>query len=244
MEIQELTGLVKEYAEEKLGFDLFGIAAAADPEFDRAPTGHNPTEYLPGAQTVISVGLRVIPAVLKTTPSPIYQKHYITVNESLNTGAYNLSRYIESLGYRCIYFPETDPFPFYLEQRAQGVKTLTPSFSHIAAATAAGIGKRGKVGVLLTPQFGPRQRFNSIITTSPLIPSPKFEGEVCLARLGTGGDCEECIVACRTLQTGALKPWPEEGGVDMLTCSRHWLDNLWNKGLACGSCIKHCPMGA
>jgi epoxyqueuosine reductase QueG len=244
MERKELTRLVKVYAEEKLGFDLFGIASATDPEFDRAPTGHKPIEYLPGAQAVISVGLRVIPAVLRTTPSPIYHKHYITINESLNTGAYNLSRYLESLGYRCIYFPETDPFPFYQEQRAQGAPTFTPSFSHIAAATAAGLGRRGRVGVLLTPQFGPRQRFNSIITTAPLIPSPKFEKEVCLARLDNINDCEECIVACRTYQTGALKSWPEEDGVDVLKCASNVLDNLWTKGLSCGCCIAHCPIGA
>lgn len=195
MEREALVRIVEGHARERLGFDLFGAADALDPEFERAPAGHKPTEYLPGARSVISLGLRVLDAALQTTPSPIYQKHYITVNEQLNSGAYRLCRFIEDLGYRCITFPETDPYPYYLEQQAQGMERYIPSFSHIAAAIAAGHGRRGRVGVLLTPRFGPRQRFITIITTAPLAPSPRFEGSLCLDQRKPGS-CEECLKAC------------------------------------------------
>ena len=102
------------------------------------------------------------------------------------------------------------------------------------------MGVRGKVGVVLTPQFGPRQRWISIITTAPLNPDPEFEGELCLDRIEPGKCGEKCIKACQALGCGALKSWPEEGGVEMLNCA---FGDYKDRGLACGVCIKVCPTG-
>ena len=45
----ELTSNVRNYALREVGFDLLGIAGANDPQFDRAPEGHHPTECCYGA---------------------------------------------------------------------------------------------------------------------------------------------------------------------------------------------------
>ncbi|HSR12812.1 MAG TPA: 4Fe-4S binding protein, partial [Thermodesulfobacteriota bacterium] len=63
-------------------------------------------------------------------------------------------------------------------------------FSHRHAAVAAGLGEFGRQGLLLTPEYGVRQRLCSIITSAPLRPDPLYGGEA----LCDG--CGACIAAC------------------------------------------------
>lgn len=185
-----------------------------------APEGHKPTEYIPGARAVVSGGIEVLDEILKTTPSSMYCKHYDQLNEWLNEAGYELCRFLRRHGFKAMWFPESDDYNYYNEQRFAGMRAYCPSFSHISAAVAAGLGKRGKVGVALTPQYGPRQRWMSVITTAPLIPSAKLEQEVCLERIQPGSCGDKCIEVCKTKQSGALRPWPEEGGVNMFRSQR------------------------
>ena len=72
-------------------------------------------------------------------------------------------------------------------------------FSHRHAATRAGLGEFGYNNVVLTPQFGPRQRFNSIVTDAELLPDPLIDKPICLR--DTCKLClEACIMACITLR--------------------------------------------
>jgi epoxyqueuosine reductase QueG len=64
-------------------------------------------------------------------------------------------------------------------------------FSHRHAATRAGLGEFGYNNIVLTPQFGPRQRFNSIITEAELVPDPLIEEPICLR-----DNCRLCLEAC------------------------------------------------
>jgi epoxyqueuosine reductase len=64
-------------------------------------------------------------------------------------------------------------------------------FSHRHAATRAGLGEFGYNNIVLTPQFGPRQRFNSIITEAELAPNPLIEEPICLR-----DECGLCMKAC------------------------------------------------
>lgn len=72
-------------------------------------------------------------------------------------------------------------------------------FSHRHAATRAGLGEFGYNNVVLTPEFGPRQRFNSIVTNADLVPDPLLSEPVCLrdaCKL-----CQQaCIMSCITLR--------------------------------------------
>ncbi len=64
-------------------------------------------------------------------------------------------------------------------------------FSHRHAATRAGLGEFGYNNVVLTRQFGPRQRFNSIITDAELVPDPLITEPICLRDA-----CRLCLKAC------------------------------------------------
>lgn len=72
-------------------------------------------------------------------------------------------------------------------------------FSHRHAATRAGLGEFGYNNVVLTREFGPRQRFNSIVTEAPLAADPLLSEPICLrdeCRL-----CQQaCIAQCLTLR--------------------------------------------
>jgi hypothetical protein len=47
------------------------------------------------------------------------------------------------------------------------------------AAVRAGLGEIGYARFLLTPQYGPRQRFQAILTDAVLEPDPVYEGSLC-----------------------------------------------------------------
>lgn len=64
-------------------------------------------------------------------------------------------------------------------------------FSHRHAATRAGLGEFGYNNLVLTRQFGPRQRFNSIITDAELVADPLVAEPICLR-----DECELCLKAC------------------------------------------------
>jgi epoxyqueuosine reductase len=64
-------------------------------------------------------------------------------------------------------------------------------FSHRHAATRAGLGEFGYNNLVLTREFGPRQRFNSIVTDAELVPDPLITEPICLR-----DKCKLCLKAC------------------------------------------------
>jgi len=71
--------------------------------------------------------------------------------------------------------------------------------SHRHAATRAGLGEFGYNNIVLTPQFGPRQRFNTIVTDAELLPDPLIDRPICL-RDRCKLCLEACIMSCITLR--------------------------------------------
>jgi epoxyqueuosine reductase len=64
-------------------------------------------------------------------------------------------------------------------------------FSHRHAATRAGLGEFGYNNLVLTREFGARQRFNSIVTDAELVPDPLISAPICLR-----DQCKICMKAC------------------------------------------------
>ncbi len=105
--------------------------------------------------------------------------------------------------------PPTDKTP----QHAPFRYTYGP-FSHRHAATRAGLGEFGYNNVVLTREYGPRQRFNSIITDAPLQPDPLIDAPICLR-----DRCllclKACIMECITLRDDpAVDDYRSVGAVD------------------------------
>jgi len=65
------------------------------------------------------------------------------------------------------------------------------------AAVIAGLGYQGKNTLLVTPNFGPRVRLISVLTTAELELDEPFTEDLCKY-------CQKCVIAC---PTKALKPY-------------------------------------
>jgi epoxyqueuosine reductase QueG len=246
----ELTREVTEMAK-GLGASLVGVAPVE--RFDGAPTAHHPAELLPGAKTVVTFGIRILdrvmdwPALLKGSPFfseekraealrlCLYEKSgYQILNDHLSMIALRLATHLEELGYPSLFFPTTNTgIP---EEYAH----IPAMFSQRHAAVRAGLGEFGLNNVVVTAKYGPRIRWNSVITQAPLQASPLLDRKTC-----DGLACEECIKQC---PGGAMRPLPsaaEQGlwlnppaRTDWAVCRQTRLATD-----CMGRCLRVCPTG-
>jgi epoxyqueuosine reductase QueG len=183
-----LTQEVKDFAAQ-LDIDLIGIASA-----DRlagAPEGHRPTDLLPGAKSVIVMAVGLAQGVVQTIfrayedglrhAQCIYGTHgYALIpNLHLKYAAYRMARFIEKKGFM------TTPLP-------SGPGGGGAPLSHRHAAVAAGLGEFGWMSIVLSPQFGPRNRFVSVLTRAELAPDPFYAGPP----LCDPSQCDICVKIC------------------------------------------------
>jgi epoxyqueuosine reductase len=166
----------------ELGADIVGVAPVE--RLKNAPKGNRPVDYMPDAKNVISFGSHLADGILDVwgeysqpgkTISPYLFYGYGLVNLELGRIANVVAKRLEYQGYKSLMFPPTWPISSY---RWLGLREgdERADFSHRHAAVAAGLGELGFNGLVLTPNFGPRVRFNSVITNAPLVPSPMYEG--------------------------------------------------------------------
>jgi epoxyqueuosine reductase len=195
-----LTGHLKDFLKDR-GADLVGIGL-----LDRlvgAPEAMQPTRYLPDARALISIGLRINEAVCdliarcvrdRTVPASYHSYQLFTltiVNPQLDTLAYQGAKVLEAQGYRAYPFPANMPH----ELRPSAEYPGGPgNVSHRHVAVACGLGQIGWHSMLITPQFGARQKLTTIVTNAPLVPDAMFEGELC-----SPARCAfQCARACPT----------------------------------------------
>jgi epoxyqueuosine reductase QueG len=189
---------IKEFALRE-GASLVGVAAAE--RLEAAPSGSRPTDLLPGAEAVVVLALRIPRGCLRSANLRLYRNTVTHLEHELNRLAYDVSLFLEERGYLAL--PVTPDIPVDMERSAG----LQGDLSHKHAAAAAGLGKIGNSTLLLTPQFGPRVRLVSVVTTAPLPADPEINGDVCR-------HCFSCVKACPAKAIG------EDGGMDKLKCLR------------------------
>jgi len=240
------------------GASLVGIAI---PErFEGAPKGHHPRDIVKEARSVVAFGIRIPllasnwPALGMATESEILSPEgrsdflqdyfyktvgYDFINERLNQIALFLTNFFEDRGYQSIFFPAT-----YGEGHGRFVAMTKNSgfgpFSQRHAAVLSGLAEFGLNNVAITPQYGPRIRFNSVITEAPLEPNALLREKVCL-----GETCGICVDECTP---GAISVLPDVDSdafwlspparTDVSTCRE-------NRGpcYCYGKCIRVCPVG-
>jgi epoxyqueuosine reductase QueG len=221
----DLTEEVKRFAKSR-GADLVGIASIE--RLANAPKEHRSQEYLPSAKAVVSIAVRLNCAPVENLPKSRreYTLNYHIVNRRLADIAYEVSRFLEDHDYEAI------PFAVGSDQ-----KTLFGDISHKHIAYAAGLGEFGLNNLLLTPRYGPRVRFASILTNASLKPDSLFSGSLC-------DKCGDCVKIC---PCGALEEAPKDYSrskgwtIDKQKC-HHYLYVVLEDQM-CGLCIKACPIG-
>ncbi|MFH2039934.1 MAG: reductive dehalogenase domain-containing protein [Chloroflexota bacterium] len=106
------------------------------------------------------------------------------------------------------------------------------------AARDAGLGEIGRMGLLMTPDLGPRVRLSAVSTTLPLVPDPTGDNPSVLDFCTI---CKKCAENCpshaismddRQEIEGALR-WKIDSG----KCFHYW--NVI--GTDCGRCLMVCP---
>ena len=118
------------------------------------------------------------------------------------------------------------------------------SAQSIPLAIDAGLGELGRNGLLLTPEYGPRQRICKVFTSLPLQVDQPID-------FGAGRFCEKCRACAKSCPVDAIlkgdrttkqtsisnRPgilrWP----VDVAKCYLFWQEN----GIDCSNCIASCP---
>jgi epoxyqueuosine reductase len=242
----ELTSMAK-----AAGASLMGVAPVE--RFEGAPKGHHPQDLLPGAKSVFTFGMRILdrvmdwPNVLQESsfyPPEIrvealrimlYKKSgYDIINDHLSNIALRLATCLEDAGSLSLFFPTTNTG---LPEHLMGFPGI---FSQRHAAVRAGLGEFGLNNVVVTARYGPRIRFNSVITTALLTPSPLLATKTC-----DGLACQECIQQCPAHALRSL-PEAEEDRLWFHPAARTDWDAC-RKSQAnsdcMGRCIRVCPAG-
>ena len=190
------------------GADLVGVAPVE--RFDDAPQGHKPTDFLPGCKSVISIGLHILQGTADVwgepdrggkTISPYLFYGYGLTNLESSRIVNRMAKQLEYLGHETLCFLPTwttSMYKYYDETVTAG--KIRAEFSHRHAAVAAGVADFGWNTLALTPEFGAMQRFNSILTTAVLEPTPLYDGPALCRK-------EECKTKCASkCPAGALSP--------------------------------------
>lgn len=186
MNKKELTAAVKKMAYD-LGADMVGIAPVS--RFDGQPHMLHPKAHLPEAKSVICFGVHHPDASVEWCgePNPNYPEAFqIGMIPKLDTMCYRIAKMLEKEGYPTVAQPCTT---YWRHRKYKDIPyEHAATFSHMAAFVACGLGEYGYHGMVMSPEYGPRERIISIITSADLEADPLYDG----APL-----CDECKMCAR-----------------------------------------------
>ncbi len=180
---KKLTEELKDYAG-SIGIDLLGIAPIE--RFEGLPPEHHPASVFPEAKSVIVVGKRIVRGALRGTEEGtqfqsyhMYGYHWLE-DRFLSVTTFKLTEFLEDRRHEAVpvmNLPKEVPPMGVPVRSGQPAPNVMIDFDD--AAVRAGLGEIGYLGVFLSPEFGPRQRFYIILTDAALEPTPICEKKVC-----------------------------------------------------------------
>jgi epoxyqueuosine reductase len=192
--------------------DYVGIAAADS--LENEPEGSRPSDFLPDAQTIVSLGVKLSLGVQFANRlahsrrdlrhaiySYLWHGFGLPSLHYLDRTAILIIRFLEKQGYIAVPAMAASSFD---------IRSSLTEFSNIRAAVAAGLGDLGWGELVLTPDAGPRARFTSIITNAPLdVDAVPTKSNLCepdkCKELGKG-----LPVCARVCPTHAIGPGEQE----------------------------------
>ncbi len=212
---------VKRKAQE-LGARFVGIASVD--RWKGAPETVRPESVVPGAKTVIVIGVPIPRGMVETIPGHLWaREHGHLMGTKVDEIATELALWIEEQGFKAspiggLSIPKDTfktfsealggtPYPVYEFYKAGGVALNRAGY-------LAGIGTIGKSGNLVVENFGPNVILGGVVTTLEIEPDPMLEYEIC-------DDCNKCVEAC---PAGAISKEGKPGNpvFDPIKC---WLTN-------------------
>lgn len=205
----------------KEGASLFGVGRTSDLGERHLTLGPH---VVKGLGKAVCMAFRLSGRVLEdvvTGPTKLYFFHYQRVNVLLDELALKVTNFIQSRGWEALPIPASQLIDW---------EKQTAHVSHKHAAQKAGIGWIGRNNLLVTPEFGSRQRLITVLTDMPLrIDEP--------LPWGCGG-CRACISSC---PSGSIKENPSD--FDHVGCYQQMRVLIKAAGISqniCGLCVKAC----
>ena len=197
-----------------LGADAVGIGSIE--RWEGAPVQMDPRQIMPEARSVIAMAFRVMRGSLRGIEEGTYFSNYSAMGYGGITYLYmpmtviNLAKAIEDQGYEAVPMGHQSDWraidgegrlPEPHSRAARPGQAVPDVMIHLRiAAFLCGLGEIGYSKMLLTPQFGPRQRVGIIITDMPLEPDPLYPD--------TAGPklCNRCLACVRACPGQAISP--------------------------------------
>lgn len=226
--------VIRDYAM-SLGAEIYGVASASLYK-EQFPEKPQPEKFIPGAKSVIVVGMAFNKGTLATVVNPnsagLKRKagddvtnsgriagveRYFSSEENgildreVTLIAYKIARKLEQEGNMAMHLPTSK----------QDARWRTAPFYHLPAAYLAGLGTMGLNCCLISPEYGPRMWLTSIITDKELPAEEPLKEDVCT-------DCGECVAVC---PSNALDG---DGWKNVHQCAAYG---------CCGCCMAICPIG-
>lgn len=157
---------------------------------------------------------------------------YLSINQRLDSIAIRLAMTLNRLGFRTLPIPASE---------RSDVDNAVAPVSHKMIARLAGLGWIGKSCLLVTPRFGPRVRFVSLLSDAPLRPTGEVLADGC-------GACRECARICPAQAIRGVPFHPGESReerFDFRLCQDHFAALRLNEKRkpVCGLCLYVCPHG-
>jgi len=190
--MDDLTRRVKDLARANR-MDLVGVASLD--RYAHAPPMARPQAHLPEARAVISMAIRYPQAMYENAgwgdaesmmSMEVYQNRVIGL--CLYQAAMAVTRMLENAGHQTI--PMCVSGRWRIHPYKSNPSSWMADFSNRHAAVAAGLGEFGLHSLAITPQYGLRQRFISVITEAPLDADPMYDGPPLCDR------CMACVEQC------------------------------------------------
>ncbi|MBW1722415.1 MAG: reductive dehalogenase [Deltaproteobacteria bacterium] len=223
------TRIVKKAAR-LFGADLVGVCYAHpnlvySHEYDLVHMEHKPLELPPGCTNAIVMAIEMNYEATRYSPDAI-SGAATGLGYSMQAVVANLlAAFIRGLGYRAV---------------PSGNDTALS----IPLAMAAGLGELGRMGLLITPVFGPRVRICKVFTDLPLVHDT-------YRPFGVAKFCETCKKCARNCPSQAItfgEPTMEGPSMSNFSGVLKWYINpekcflFWVKNwMDCNNCVMSCP---
>jgi epoxyqueuosine reductase QueG len=191
---------LKAFALSECKADLAGIASAD--RFAGAPNGQRPGDFLPGCRSIIVLAVGVpdgaLQAIMRKREDGLDSVH----------GIYGSYGYVGGPNYTLLF--GADKMARFIENKTGEIATPCPAgpthgakmISLRHAAVAAGLGTFGWHSIVISPEYGTRNRFAAILTTAEFEPDPLYDGpELC--------NPEKCGVCAGICPNGSIPKYNE-----------------------------------
>ncbi|MFH1777268.1 MAG: hypothetical protein ABH952_06910 [Candidatus Omnitrophota bacterium] len=203
------------------GADVFGVAELSGQRIEFSPEIERLKDKYCSA---ISVGMGLASDVVETIvdhPTLIYSWHYRQLNSALDQIALRIVHYIKECNYSTL--------PIAASQLVDW-KRQKAHLSHKHVADLAGIGWWGRNNLIVSPKFGSRLRFVTILTNLPLKRDNPLNRDC--------GQCRRCINVC---PAGAIREKREDFEHEKCYQTLRNFSKLAGvKYHICGICIRAC----